>query len=380
MLSSSPANAGAARTTRFLVHCRGRTAWASAGPAAGSEVTRGLSHTPLPRVGRPDPPHPIKLKHVPIGCDLHYYAATACPWEGNAVRKFLAPILLGLGCLLLVVGLMCLAWAPGQVKKLPLDVVSVTNLSGTVSKQGAPESPVKVESITKVDSSASDDETAAWVNTSCVVIDRDDPPSCVDGDDERLVSASTDVFASDRVTALAVSDFEGLPEATEHEGLINKWPFGAEKKDYEYWDGTAGAAFPAVYDRTEDVEGVECYVYQVDISDEEIEVAEGVPGTYDQAVEIWVEPTTGAILQQTQDQQRFLEDGTQVLDLKIAFTEDQVKESSSDAKDNVARLNLITKTVPIVGLSAGAILILAGILLLLGARRGRGASAHTRSA
>ncbi|WP_193607115.1 porin PorA family protein [Nocardioides lijunqiniae] len=296
------------------------------------------------------------------------------------MRKNLGAILLALSGFLLVVGLLALVWAPGQVKKLPLDVNSVTHLSGTVSKLGSPESPVKVESISKVDSDASDDEIAVWVNTSCVVIDVDDAPNCVDGTDERLVSASTDVFATDRVSAEAVKEFEGLPDdATTHVGLINKWPFESEKKDYEYWDGTADAAVPAVYDRTDTLEGVDLYVYKIDVKDADIEVAEGVAGTYDNSMEIWVEPTTGAILQQSQDQQRYLESGSKVLDLKIKFTDDQVKESASDAKDNVSKINLITTTIPIVALSAGVIALVAAILLILGNRRSGGAQGRRGS-
>ena len=73
----------------------------------------------------------------------------------------------------------------------------------------------------------------------------------------------------------------------------------------------------AVYDRTEEVKGVETYVYRVEIVDAPIEIAEGVPGTYTDTKEIFVEPVTGAILNQTDDQQRYLEDGTQVLDLQL---------------------------------------------------------------
>ena len=153
-------------------------------------------------------------------------------------RKVFGLVLLGLGAFLLVVGVMTTVWAPGQLKKLPLDVNTTTHLDGVVKKYDAAtgelvENPVKVESITKVDSNASDDKTAVWVNTSCVVIDIDDAPNCVDGDDPRLVSASTDVFATDRVTAEAVGDFKGLPDdAVPHEGLVNKWPFDTQKKDY----------------------------------------------------------------------------------------------------------------------------------------------------
>jgi Porin PorA len=292
-----------------------------------------------------------------------------------AMRKWFGVVLLGLGAFLLVAGVLAVAWAPGAVKKTPLDVNTVTHLDGTVKKLNAAtgeleENPVKVESITKADSDASDDDTVVFVQTSCVVIDVDDAPNCVDGDDERLVSADSDVFAADRVTAVAVPDYPGLPaDAVPHEGLVNKWPFDSEKKDYEYWDGTVGQAVPAVYDRTETLLGVECYVYTLDITDAQIEIADGINGTYDIHEEFYVEPKTGAIQQQTQDQQRYLEDGTQVLDLKIGFTEEQQQQFADDADSNTLMLDMVTMWVPLVGLAGGALCVLAGVLLLLSVRR-----------
>jgi hypothetical protein len=114
---------------------------------------------------------------------------------------------------------------------------------------------------------------------------------------------------------------------------------------------------------------MDTYVYRVEIVDAEIEIAEGVPGTYDDVKEIWVEPATGAIVNQSDDQQRYLEDGSQVLDLQIQFTEDQVKDSVSDTEESLFTLNLITKIVPLVGFIGGAVLLLAGILVLLRRRR-----------
>ena len=289
-------------------------------------------------------------------------------------------VLLGLGAFLLAAGIIATTWAPGVVKKTPLDVEQITNLDGIVNKidletNELVENPVKVQSITKTDSDASDDVTVVWVSTACVVIDLDDPPACVDGDDPRLVSATTDVFATDRVTAEAVGDFEGLPaDAVPHEGLVNKWPFDAEKKNYEYWDGLTGQAWPAVYTRTDEILGIDVYVYTVTISDAPIEIADGVDGTYDNVVEIWVEPKTGAIQQQTQDQQRYLADGTQVLDLSIGFTEEQQKAFQKDAEDNMMLLRLITFWLPVVGFVGGGLAVVAGALLLLSSRRSNGSS------
>lgn len=293
-------------------------------------------------------------------------------------RKVFGLVLLGLGAFLLVTGILGTFWAPGVVKKTPLDVNQVTHLDGTVKKYNAAtgeldENPVKVESISKIDSNASNGDVAVWVQTACVVVNKDNAPDCVDGDDERLVSATTDVFATDRVTALAVSDFKGLPDdAGPHEGLMNKWPFDSKKKDYTYWDGTVGAAQPAVFTRAATLKGIDCYVYTVTTKDAKIEIAEGTPGTYDNVTEIWVEPKTGAIQQQTQDQQRYLADGTQVLDLKIGFTEAQQKTFADDAKTNMALLKLMLFWVPVVGFVVGGFSLIAGALLLLSSRRRNG--------
>jgi hypothetical protein len=113
------------------------------------------------------------------------------------------------------------------------------------------------------------------------------------------------------------------------------------------------------------VKGVETYVYNVTIEDAPIEIAEGVAGTYDDVKEIFVEPTTGAIVNQTDDQQRYLEDGTQVLDLQLAFTDDQQQESGDEAKSKALLIKLAVTIVPIVGFVGGPLCLLAGILLLI---------------
>ena len=44
------------------------------------------------------------------------------------------PVLFGLGGFLLIAGFVALLWAPGVVKKTPLDVNSTTHLSGQAEK------------------------------------------------------------------------------------------------------------------------------------------------------------------------------------------------------------------------------------------------------
>ncbi len=104
--------------------------------------------------------------------------------------------------------------------------------------------------------------------------------------------------------------------------------------------------------------------------DAQVEIAEGVMGTYDDETTIYVEPRTGAILNQTDDQQRYLENGDKVLDLQLAFTDAQTKKSIDDLSSDLTLLTLVGSVVPIVGIVGGLICLgLAGFLLLADRRR-----------
>jgi hypothetical protein len=290
------------------------------------------------------------------------------------------PLLFGLGGFLLVAGLVALLWAPGVVKRTPLDTSSVTRLTGEAEKLNTATgrleaNDVKAISTSKTDSKVSDDEVAAWTSTSCLVIDDGDTPDCVDGTDERLVTAATDVFATDRKTALATNEGKYLPAgAKEHEGVVNKWPFDTEQKTYPYWDGTAGKAVDAKYVRTVKVRDLETYLFRVEIEDAPIQIAEGVSGTYDDVKELYVNPTTGAIINQTDSQQRSLAaNGAKVLDLRLAFTDAQVKRNVDKASGDIGDIRLITVLIPAIGILGGLLCLGGGTFLLLRGRPAGGA-------
>jgi hypothetical protein len=292
------------------------------------------------------------------------------------MRKGLGIGLTVLGAFLVALAILAQFWAPGQLMKTPLDTDSTTRLDGTAElsngEGGTDEFAVKAFSVTHADSERSDSDVIVFQNSSCLVKDEGEIDECVSADDpqERLISASTDDFATDRRTAEAVDDPKYLPPSAEaKEGLVNKWPFEAEKKDYVYWDGYAGEPVDAVYDGTADVDGLEVYVYKISVSDAPIELSDGVPGTYSTEREIWIDPTTGAIINQTESQQRLDEDGNTFLALDYGFTDEQVTGNADDAKSNSSSLNLVTKTVPLIGWIVGIPALLIGIALQLMRRR-----------
>lgn len=276
-----------------------------------------------------------------------------------------------LGAFFIGVGLLAQFWAPDKLEVTPLNVDNTTHLDGTAVLSGESQ-PIKATSTTHTNSEASTSDIAVWDNSTCVVIDLPDTPDCVSTDDPkgRLLSASVSTFATDRVTGLAVNDPDLLPpDATPREGLVNKWPFNAEKKTYPYWDDTTASAVDAVYDRTEDLAGVECYVYKVTITDAPKEIAAGVDGTVDLTTEIYVEPLTGAIQNQVTHQEQKLEDGTPAVTIDLAFTDEQIQTSADDITKQIDQLNLVTKTVPLVSYIVGIPVMIIGIVLIVLGRR-----------
>lgn len=298
------------------------------------------------------------------------------------MQRIIGSVLALLGAFLITVAILAQFYAAPRLEKTPLDVDSTTLLSGTVQLSdgdgGLEESPVKAFSVTHADSELSDGDVVVFDNSSCLVKDESGVDGCVSADDpqERLVSASTDNFATDRTTAMAVNDPKYLPpSAEEKSGLVNKWPFRAEKKTYPYWDGLAGEAVDAVYDRTEDLDGLEVYVYKVTQSGTPIELSAGVPGTLDAEKELFIDPVTGSIIDQVDHQDRLDSDGNPAIVLDLAFTDEQVASNVEESKSNVSSLNLVTKTVPIVGLAVGIPALLVGLGLLLFSNRRRSVSA-----
>lgn len=294
------------------------------------------------------------------------------------MRGVLSKVLTGLGAFLLTLALLALVWVPGQVKKTPLNVDSTTRLDGTAvlgSGADAWKGPIKVTSITRTDSELSDGDTALWVNSTCVVKNDDGKaPDCVSAQDpdKRLISASTDTFASNRVTGEAVNDFEPLPaDAEAKEGLVNKFPFDAEQRTYPFWDGSAKKPVEATFEGQETIDGLVTNKYRTVVKGAPTEIATGVKGTYDDDKVMWVEPSSGSIVNQTEH--RILkQDGKPVVELKMAFTSDQLAQGIEDGKANHSKLSLLTSTVPLVAGILGLISLVAGILL------GRGASGRRR--
>ena len=275
------------------------------------------------------------------------------------------------GVFFLVCAVLAQTWAGGQLKRTPIDVDTTTHLAGEATMNGET-FDVRYTSVTKADSDKSTHDVVVFATSSCLVKDLPNVGDCVSADDpsNALLSASLDNFATDRVTALAVNDPDLLPaDAVDHEGLVNKFPFDAAKKDYPYWMGILDRSEPAQYVRDEKILGVDVRHYRVSVENESAEVADGIDGLFTEQIDLFIEPRTGSIVNQIDHQVRTLTDGSPVLDLTVEFTDGQQRADVDDAKSNANLLHLATVIVPIVGYAVGIPLVIIGLVLLLGGGR-----------
>ncbi len=291
------------------------------------------------------------------------------------MRKWVALVLLFLGAFLLVTAGVARIWGPGAAERTPLNVNTYTYLTGEADKLNPATGEVehmnvKYQSLTQADPTKSDGHVVAFVNYKCVNADIDNPPACLPGTDNRLITNSTDTFATDRHTAVAVNDAKYLgKDPVPHEGLVNKWPFNAEKKTYPYWDGTLGEAVDANYVGTRTIDGLETYEYDLSVPATDTEILADTQGTYSTDQKTWVDPRTGSIIDQEGGQVLKLPDGSLVLDINVAYTDDTVQANVDDAKANAKQLTLVEVIMPIVGLVLGLVFLAAGVLTLRGRSR-----------
>jgi Porin PorA len=295
------------------------------------------------------------------------------------MRRLVGPVVCLVGAFLVAIGLFAQFYMGKALLKTPLDVDQIIHVDGQAQVPNAKgkiqETPVLAWSVYHVDTSLSDSTVVSFQNSQCLVKDIGDPPGCVSSDDpqDRLLSATTDNYATNRRTAESVNDPKYVPAGSvPHSGVINKWPFLAEKKTYTYWDDSLQKGVQATYAGTDKLDGHEVYVYDVQVPQTEMDVAEGVKGYYTDDKQLYVDQLTGSVVNQVEHQVRTDLHGNPVIDLHIQFTDAQVKKLIDEAKDNATQLNLIRTTIPIVGYVAGVPLFLIGLVLTTRTRKRRG--------
>ena len=218
-----------------------------------------------------------------------------------------------------------------------------------------------------------------------------------------MVSQYKAELAIDRDTAAAVDwDKQFLqdagpsaPSTVEFAGQLYKFPFGTEKKNYEYFDRDLRKALPIEFQSTETIKGLETYRFQQVIPETTLNFsAERLTGllntfapgatsgrvTYTNTRTIWVEPVTGTFIKVQEQQKKTLVPDTGaptgLLDGNFVYTDQTVTNNVDSAGDTKSQVLMISRNLPIALAVLGAILLILGLVLVTTGRR---ANARHRS-
>ena len=211
------------------------------------------------------------------------------------------------------------------------------------------------------------------------------------------INRSESRIALDRVSGAAVAwkgqcyndvkvdkqgDSKCEPGNISYTGQLYLFPFGTQKKTYQYFDSTLRAALPMTYQGQEKVAGLPTYRFQQTVPlqtlDVDQETLSGLLGflaptaksgtmNYEASRTLWVEPMTGAIVAYTDREHRQLVPaGGQPIDiLDATFKYDK---ATSDAIVDAARtgrtqLLVFGRYLPIGLVVAGLVAMVAGVMI-----------------
>jgi hypothetical protein len=297
--------------------------------------------------------------------------------------------LLGLGAFLLAGALAVRLFLEPALVKLPLDQTASPTAVGTditffdIGNQKQLrnlEADVRQKVQGDPSSSAANDDVAVWNFGSTI--------TATDG---TLLNAGTYRVCIDRRTAVAVDcDVDNVDNDGDVpvEGLTLTFPFGTEKRDYDFFNSTAKKAFPATFEGVETINGLEVYRFEMSIPETVIRSTE-VPATMaggdaaDGSVEadvvysnertIWVEPTSGVIVTAEEHPDTVLrgpdgESGVTILAGDFAGTDETIAAGVERAEDTRGQITMVKTILPLSLAVLGLLLLVVGALLVRRAR------------
>jgi hypothetical protein len=325
-----------------------------------------------------------------------------------SVKRALSLILVGLGVALIVIAGVVRFWAAPRLVKAPVDINAVLHAGGDnfnyLDATAGKNVPITVSVTRHIvgDVSASNSKVAVYDESLCLT--RDDQHQglgCVGQGDPRLITNSSDRVAFDRVSGMAVTgdvcgssqtqpcnaNVNGSSDAAHtHVGLDYKFPIDTQKKTYQFFDTVVGKPFPAVYVRTVKVHYgpggksvLNCYMFVQTITDQPVYTNGVLPSTYSNVRTLWVEPTTGVIVDGSENLKQVLT-GRQGLDPTsplvsptlanlvalqglLKFDAPTIASQAKLATDSLPKIHAVRLSIPIGGLVLGLIALIVGLAL-----------------
>jgi outer membrane protein assembly factor BamB len=302
------------------------------------------------------------------------------------MRRILSPVLIGLGAFLVISAVMLRFYALPRLAVAPIDQDSVTTLTAKdavvfnsnpdVLAEVTTDLTVTSNTIGDVKSSESaPDGVRVWNNTTSVRM--------ADG---TVFNRSVERSAFDEKTGANVdccdtwdSSEEGVETPVTRTGQMYKFPFGTEKKDYQQWDGTLNEATTAKYDGEDEISGIKVYKFVQEIPETTVgtrEVPGSLFGSSEPAVQadmvyanvrtIYIEPTTGAPLSRTEEQnQKLVYNGSEItaIQANLGYTKASTDDIADQLNSQVPLLKAMQLLIPLLLLIIGLAAVGVGVLL-----------------
>ncbi|GGQ84819.1 DUF3068 domain-containing protein [Couchioplanes azureus] len=170
-----------------------------------------------------------------------------------------------------------------------------------------------------------------------------------------------------------------VPDPVSYTGQLYKFPFGTERKNYEYFDRDLRKALPIEFKETQTIDGLEVYRFEqvvpetaLTFSQERIKSLIGAFAKtatsgevrYSNVRTIWVEPVTGNFIKVSEQQRKTFVPNvgapTQLLHGDFVYTPDTVSHNVASAGESKRQIQLISLWLPIGLAVLGAILLVVG--------------------
>jgi hypothetical protein len=304
------------------------------------------------------------------------------------MRRVVGLVLVGLGTCLIVFAVLMPTYVSSRVLKFPLNEYETATLTASNVSYF---SPTKLTELTGVnmeatytlkgDAAAGSSSTAVWNEFTYVYDETYKLP----------FSTMTRTFAFNRRNAQIVdccgSNVNGDASIRQTGYVGYVLPIGTQKQTYDIFDPNINKPEPFAYAGTGTVDGIQTYRFVENVGPTRngsqtlpgslvnlTQATVTLPQYYQNQVTYWIDPTTGVLLNVTENEKLTLEDssGSQallLLDANFAATQASINRVVSTDRTSRSKVSLVNTTLPLVTGIVGAVLLIAGIVAL--ARRPR---------
>ncbi len=305
------------------------------------------------------------------------------------MRRVLGTTLTGLGAFFLVLALLLRFVIPGQVVKWPLNEYQKTTLTGHGVSYFSQKDLKEENGVTAEATSTVEGDVAAGTSSMAVWNEFTAVEDVTNGEPIQYVSQRS---AFDRRSGLTVDccgafvNITNVGTTNGHQsGLAYVWPIGTHPTTYQVFDPTLGRAEPYRYAGTATTDGMTSYKFVEQVTNQKFATQTlpgplvGLPGQpsvtlpeyITETNTYWVDPVTGAPLNETQNRTLSLEDSTGATRLilfkgVLAATPASVTSTVNAANSSHLKIELIEDIGPLVTLLLGIILLVVGITLTIG--------------